>query len=88
MAALSFAKDHNIGAYLNEDGPEIVGFRDIVRFLRRSNLFYSLTVSPIVYDQMIRDFWTSAQLIEDADVTTIAVIVGEQQVKITEQVIC
>ncbi|GJX80441.1 putative ribonuclease H-like domain-containing protein [Tanacetum coccineum] len=39
---------------------EIVGFAEIVDFLRGSNLRYALTTNPTIYDSLVKQFWQSA----------------------------
>ncbi|GJY66414.1 hypothetical protein Tco_0468652 [Tanacetum coccineum] len=56
MAALKFAKTHNLVAFL-EKPIESEGFEEIVDFLNANPIKYALTVNPTIYCSCIKQFW-------------------------------
>ncbi|GJX68751.1 hypothetical protein Tco_0304478 [Tanacetum coccineum] len=48
---------------------ESVGFAEIVDFLRGSNLRYTLTTNPTIYDSLVKQFWQTATINTLADGT-------------------
>ncbi|GJV37048.1 hypothetical protein Tco_1409525 [Tanacetum coccineum] len=60
MAGLEFCSKHNMVAYLEKtDGN--TEFHQIMDFLTRSSIYYTLTVSPIVPTSFVEQFWTTAK---------------------------
>ncbi|GJV96500.1 hypothetical protein Tco_1548077 [Tanacetum coccineum] len=59
MAALVSCPKHNMVAYL-EKTERNAQFHEIVDFLTRSSIYYSLTVSPTISTTLIEQFWNTA----------------------------
>ncbi|GKC97813.1 hypothetical protein Tco_1168088 [Tanacetum coccineum] len=59
MAALVSCPKHNMVACL-EKTKWNAQFHEIVDFLTRSSIYYSLTVSPTVSTSLIEQFWNTA----------------------------
>ncbi|GJX37152.1 hypothetical protein Tco_0250455, partial [Tanacetum coccineum] len=70
-------QDLNVADLLTKpfDGPRFnylvvsIGFAEIVEFLRGSNLRYTLTTNPTVYDSLVKQFWQTATANTNADGT-------------------
>ncbi|GKF14801.1 hypothetical protein Tco_0056263, partial [Tanacetum coccineum] len=60
MAALRFAKTHNLVAFLSKP-EESDGFEGIIDFLNASSIRYALTVNPTIYTSCINQFWATAK---------------------------
>ncbi|KAK1415002.1 hypothetical protein QVD17_30771 [Tagetes erecta] len=50
---------------LDESIPEAEGYRDMIRFLRRTKYVYTMCAKPIVYARLIKSFWRTAEVITD-----------------------
>ncbi|GJT15573.1 hypothetical protein Tco_0874279 [Tanacetum coccineum] len=70
MAALVSCPKHNMVACL-EKTEWNAQFHEIVDFLTRSSIYYSLTVSPTVSTSLIEQFWntTTSKTVNDGDLT-------------------
>ncbi|GJV86071.1 hypothetical protein Tco_1525969 [Tanacetum coccineum] len=66
MAQLKYCDKHNQVGFLRKPD-ESAGFVEIVDFLRGSNLKYSLSTNPNIYDSLVKQFWqtTTANTIAD-----------------------
>ncbi|GKF67628.1 hypothetical protein Tco_0197307 [Tanacetum coccineum] len=74
---------HNMVAYLEKsEGNE--EFHDIIDFLKRSSIYFALTVSPIVSTTFVEQFWTSAKSITINNVRHITAKVAGKSVSISE----
>ncbi|XP_076896480.1 uncharacterized protein LOC143549154 [Bidens hawaiensis] len=62
---LPFDKKHNICAYVDQDVPDLETFGDMLTFLRRSKIHYAITARPKVYLSIIRQFWNTAEYVEE-----------------------
>ncbi|GJT66591.1 hypothetical protein Tco_1018071 [Tanacetum coccineum] len=60
MAGLDFCSKHNMVAYLEKNDGN-TKFHQIMDFLIRSSIHFTLTVSPIVSTLFVEQFWTSAK---------------------------
>ncbi|XP_076904399.1 uncharacterized protein LOC143559823 [Bidens hawaiensis] len=56
---------HNICAYVDQDVPDLETFGDLLTFLRRSKIHYAITARPKVYLSIIRQFWNTAEYVEE-----------------------
>ncbi|KAK1434074.1 hypothetical protein QVD17_10992 [Tagetes erecta] len=83
MAALRFATDHNVCAFLDDESPKSKLHRDLINHIKRSRVRNALSVKPEIVERHIRDFWGSARVVNDA----IEAIVCGQQIVITEGLI-
>ncbi|KAK1421892.1 hypothetical protein QVD17_24608 [Tagetes erecta] len=72
MNDLKFEPKHNLVAMLDESIPEAEGYRDMIRFLRRTKYVYAMCAKPIVYARLIKSFWRTAEVLTDeAGVTVV-----------------
>ncbi|GKA20198.1 retrovirus-related pol polyprotein from transposon TNT 1-94 [Tanacetum coccineum] len=60
MAALESCPKHNMVAYLEKTEGN-TKFHEIIDFLTRSSIHYTLIVSPVVSTTFVEQFWTSAK---------------------------
>ncbi|GKF62667.1 hypothetical protein Tco_0182721, partial [Tanacetum coccineum] len=59
MANLKYSDKHNMVAFLKKpNGSD--DFHEIVDFLKRTPLRYSLTHNPTIYDSLVKQFWQTA----------------------------
>nr|GEX21531.1 hypothetical protein [Tanacetum cinerariifolium] len=61
MSTLTFAKTHNLIAYLAKS-TESEGFEQIIDFLNVSSVSYALTASPTICTTCIKQFWTTKKV--------------------------
>ncbi|GJS35713.1 hypothetical protein Tco_0534095 [Tanacetum coccineum] len=83
MAALVSCPKHNMVACL-EKTKWNAQFHEIVDFLTRSSIYYSLTVSPTVSTSLIEQFWNTATSKTINDVSYIKAKVAGKTVSISE----
>ncbi|GJS50795.1 hypothetical protein Tco_0624157, partial [Tanacetum coccineum] len=83
MAALVSCPKHNMVACL-EKTERNAQFHEIVDFLTRSSIYYSLTVSPTVSTSLIEQFWNTATSKTVNDVSYIKAKVAGKTVSISE----
>ncbi|GJR22396.1 hypothetical protein Tco_0970923 [Tanacetum coccineum] len=83
MAALVSCPKHNMVACL-EKTERNTQFHEIVDFLTRSSIYYSLTVSPTVSTSLIEQFWNTATSKTVNDVSYIKAKVSGKTVSISE----
>ncbi|KAK1427966.1 hypothetical protein QVD17_16745 [Tagetes erecta] len=65
MNDLKFEPKHNLVAVLDESILEADGYRDMIRFLKRSKYVYAMCAKPIVYARLIKIFWRTAEVVTD-----------------------
>nr|GEU98372.1 xylulose kinase-1 [Tanacetum cinerariifolium] len=63
------------------------GFNQIIDFLNRSSIKYTLTVNPNIYVSCIKQFWTSVAVKKVNDVTRLQALVDKKKVVVTEATI-
>ncbi|GJW17736.1 putative ribonuclease H-like domain-containing protein [Tanacetum coccineum] len=80
---LTKAFDHNMVACL-EKTERNAQFHEIVDFLTRSSIYYSLTVSPTISTSLIEQFWNTATSKTVNDVSYIKAKVAGKTVSISE----
>nr|GEZ13481.1 synaptobrevin, longin-like domain protein [Tanacetum cinerariifolium] len=61
MAALRYRDEHNKVGYLLKP-TRIDDYHQIVDFLRASHIRYALTHDPIIFDSLVKQFWSTATL--------------------------
>ncbi|GJR23980.1 hypothetical protein Tco_0972507 [Tanacetum coccineum] len=83
MAALVSCPKHNMVACL-EKTERNAQFHEIVDFLTRSSIYYSLTVSPTVSTSLIEQFWNTATSKTVNDVSYIKAKVAGKTVSISK----
>nr|GEW48333.1 hypothetical protein [Tanacetum cinerariifolium] len=80
-----FADTQNVVAILKKsDAAE--GFEQIIDFLSRSYIHYSLTVSPHIYISCIKQFWNFVSVKRSGDVTRLQALVDKKKIVISEKV--
>nr|GEU96064.1 hypothetical protein [Tanacetum cinerariifolium] len=61
MAALRYRDEHNkVGFLLKPTGSD--DYHQIINFLRASHIRYALTHDPIIFDSLVKQFWSTATL--------------------------
>nr|GEX85143.1 ribonuclease H-like domain-containing protein [Tanacetum cinerariifolium] len=61
MAALQYKAKHNkVGYLLKPTGSD--DYHNIIDFLRSSHIRYALTSNPIIFDSLVKQFWSTATL--------------------------
>ncbi|GJT80032.1 hypothetical protein Tco_1054374 [Tanacetum coccineum] len=61
MAALKYRDEHNKVGYLEKPkGSD--DYHQVLDFLRGSHLRYALTHDPIIFDSLVKQFWSTASL--------------------------
>nr|GEV05085.1 synaptobrevin, longin-like domain protein [Tanacetum cinerariifolium] len=61
MAALIYRDEHNkVGYQLKPIGSD--DYHQIINFLRASHIRYALTHNPIIFDSLVKQFWSTATL--------------------------
>nr|GEV80562.1 hypothetical protein [Tanacetum cinerariifolium] len=61
MAALQYKAEHNkVGYLLKPTGSD--DYHNIIDFLRSSHVRYDLTTNPIIFDSLVKQFWSTATL--------------------------
>nr|GEY81541.1 hypothetical protein [Tanacetum cinerariifolium] len=61
MAALRYKDEHNkVGYLLKPNGSD--DYHQIIDFLRASHVRYALTHDPIIFDSLVKQFWSTATL--------------------------
>nr|GEW24542.1 synaptobrevin, longin-like domain protein [Tanacetum cinerariifolium] len=61
MAALRYMDEHNkVGYLLKPTGSD--NYHQIIDFLRASHIRYALTHNPIIFDSLVKQFWSTATL--------------------------
>ncbi|GJU54205.1 hypothetical protein Tco_1227919 [Tanacetum coccineum] len=83
MSTLTFADTHNIVAFL-EQPAESDGFHEIINFLSANQIYYALTVNPIIYTSCIKQFWATAKANTVNGERQLQALVDKKRVIITE----
>ncbi|KAK1406242.1 hypothetical protein QVD17_41532 [Tagetes erecta] len=65
MENLKFEPKHNLVACLDESIPETEGYRDMIRFIKRTKYVYAMCAKPVIYARLIKSFWRTAEVIRD-----------------------
>nr|GEY36333.1 aminoacyl-tRNA synthetase, class 1a, anticodon-binding [Tanacetum cinerariifolium] len=61
MAALRYRDEHNKVGYLLKP-TRSDDYHQIIDFLRASHIWYALTHNPIIFDSLVKQFWSTATL--------------------------
>nr|GFA17329.1 hypothetical protein [Tanacetum cinerariifolium] len=83
MTTLTFAKTHNLIAYL-EKPAESEGFKLILDFLNGSSVRYALTASPTICTSCIKQFWSTAKVKIVNDKVRVEALIDGNRVNIKE----
>ncbi|GJZ47155.1 hypothetical protein Tco_0600987 [Tanacetum coccineum] len=86
MAALKFAKTHNLVAFL-EKPTKSEGFEEIVDFLNANLIKYALTVNPTIYCSCVKQFWDTVKAKTVNGEVQLQALVDKKKVIITESTI-
>nr|GEX29819.1 hypothetical protein [Tanacetum cinerariifolium] len=63
MAALKYKEEHNkVGYLLKPTGSD--DYHQIIDFLSESHIMYALTSNPIIFDFLVKQFWSTATIRE------------------------
>ncbi|CAI9298687.1 unnamed protein product [Lactuca saligna] len=88
MTGLEFAKVHNLAIYLVDPPEAHSDFQFIISGLRRCCLYTALTTSPVIYQQLFKEFWSIATVIKDDKGTKyLETSVQGKKVLVTEQIL-
>nr|GFA57136.1 hypothetical protein [Tanacetum cinerariifolium] len=61
MAALRYMDEHNkVGYLLKPTGSD--DYHQIIDFLRASHIQYAITHNPVIFDSLVKQFWSTATL--------------------------
>ena len=60
MGELKFAKVHNLAIFLENPPSAHIDLKFIVEGLKKCCLVHALTTSPVIYQNLIKYFWSSA----------------------------
>ncbi|KAK1429948.1 hypothetical protein QVD17_12311 [Tagetes erecta] len=71
MENLKFEPKHNLVACLDESIPETEGYRDMMRFIKRTKYVYAMCAKPVIYARLIKSFWRTAEVIRNDDGMTV-----------------
>ncbi|KAK1415072.1 hypothetical protein QVD17_30842 [Tagetes erecta] len=74
MENLKFEPKHNLVACLDESIPETEGYRDMIKFIKRTKYVYAMCAKPVIYARLIKSLWRTAEVIRNDD--GIAVVRG------------
>ncbi|KAK1427757.1 hypothetical protein QVD17_16451 [Tagetes erecta] len=89
MENLKFEPKHNLVAVLDESIPETDGYRDMIKFIKRTKYVYAMCAKPVIYARLIKSFWRTAEVIRDDH--GVAVVRGnitrERVLTVSEEVI-
>ncbi|KAK1406097.1 hypothetical protein QVD17_41382 [Tagetes erecta] len=89
MENLKFEPKHNLVACLDESIPETEGYKDMMRFIKRTTYVYAMCAKPVIYARLIKRFWRTAEVVRnDAGVTVIrGSITRELELTVSEEAI-
>ncbi|KAK1414986.1 hypothetical protein QVD17_30752 [Tagetes erecta] len=65
MENLKFEPKHNLVACLDESLPETEGYRDMIKFIKRTKYVYAICAKPVIYARLIKSFWRTAEVVRD-----------------------
>ncbi|KAK1441247.1 hypothetical protein QVD17_07090 [Tagetes erecta] len=71
MENLKFEPKHNLVAVLDESIPETEGYRDMIKFIKRTKYVYAMCAKPVIYARLIKSFWRTAEVIRDENGVTV-----------------
>ncbi|KAI3776320.1 hypothetical protein L1987_46096 [Smallanthus sonchifolius] len=79
MANLVSKSDHNICACLDLLTPNSGDYHDLIKYLKHSRVCFALTIDPMIYEDYIRQFWDTAEVIKVDEVYSIKATVHAQE---------
>ncbi|KAK1431858.1 hypothetical protein QVD17_08602 [Tagetes erecta] len=71
METLKFEPKHNLVACLDESLPETEGYRDMIKFIKRTKYVYAICAKPVIYARLIKSFWRTAEVVRNENGDTI-----------------
>ncbi|KAK1411701.1 hypothetical protein QVD17_38261 [Tagetes erecta] len=81
MENLKFEPKHNLVACLDESLPETDGYRDMIKFIKRTKYVYAICAKPVIYARLIKNFWRTAEVVrEENGVTVVRGNITEERV--------
>ncbi|KAK1429811.1 hypothetical protein QVD17_12060 [Tagetes erecta] len=86
---LKFEPKHNLVACLDESIPETEGYRDMMRFIKRTKYVYAMCAKPVIYARLIKSFWRTAEVVTNKDgvIVVRGNITKDLQLTVSEQAI-
>ncbi|KAK1414964.1 hypothetical protein QVD17_30730 [Tagetes erecta] len=72
MENLKFEPKHNLVACLDESIPETEGYRDMMRFIKRTKYVYAMCAKPVIYARLIKSFWRTAEVVRNEAGVTVS----------------
>ena len=87
MANLKFVDMHNLAIVLDDPPAAHSQFKSMIYRLRECCLSCAITVNPIIYQNIIWEFWQTACMTKVKGEITIEAIVKGCKIKITDQYI-
>ncbi|KAK1427854.1 hypothetical protein QVD17_16552 [Tagetes erecta] len=89
MESLKFEPKHNLVACLDESLPETEGYRDMIKFIKRTKYVYAICAKPVIYARLIKSFWRTAEVVrnENGDVMVRGHITRDWVLNVTEEAI-
>ena len=87
MENLKFADMHNLAIVLDDPPAAHPEFKSMIYRLRECCLSCAITVNPIIYQNIIREFWQTTKIDNENGEITIEAVVKGCKIKITEQYI-
>ncbi|KAK1429976.1 hypothetical protein QVD17_12367 [Tagetes erecta] len=70
MENLKFEPKHNLVACLDESLPETEGYRDMIKFIKRTKYVYAICAKPVIYARLIKSFWRTAEVVREENGVT------------------
>ncbi|KAK1415038.1 hypothetical protein QVD17_30807 [Tagetes erecta] len=89
MENLKFEPKHNLVACLDESIPETDGYRDMIKFIKRTKYVYAICAKPVIYARLIKNFWRTAEVIREENGVTVVRgnISGDMVITVSEEAI-
>ncbi|KAK1414754.1 hypothetical protein QVD17_30508 [Tagetes erecta] len=89
MENLKFEPKHNLVACLDESLPETEGYRDMIKFIKRTKYVYAICAKPVIYARLIKSFWRTAEVVrnENGDAMVRGHITRDWVLNVTEDAI-
>ena len=84
MANLKFADMHNLAIVLDDPPVAHEEFKSMIYRLRECCLSCAITMNPIIYQNIVREFWQMAKMSKINGEMSIEVVVRGYKIRITE----
>lgn len=87
MAELKFSDNHSVAVFLLRPLAAHNDFKSMVHGLKKCCLAYALTSCPIIFQDLVKQFWNTAVVRKENDEVSLEAIVNGRKVVVSEQVI-